>query len=157
MPRNETNERVAEIMRALRAFQRAADALDDAVTSRLGLNRTDLRCLDLLSEGAVSAGELATATGLSLSATTTMLDRLEKRDLLRRVVDPADRRRVRVEATETGAAAAGRFHRPLTQDAANLLSGYAPDHLDAIRAFFVAFTALSERHRRRALGTAGQG
>ena len=49
---------------ATQAYQRSADALDDAV-ARLGLNRTDLRCLDWLADGPKSAGQLAEATGLS--------------------------------------------------------------------------------------------
>jgi DNA-binding MarR family transcriptional regulator len=59
-----------------------------------------MRCLDTLDrEGAVSAGRLAEATGLTSGAITTVLDRLERAGYARRVGDPADRRRVLVELT----------------------------------------------------------
>src|SRR3979411_2911783 len=90
---------IAAIGMATQAFQRSTDAFDDAVAQRLGLNRSDLRCLDWLSDGPKSAGQLAAATGLTSAATTTLVDRLERRGLVRRVRDAADRRKVLVEMT----------------------------------------------------------
>ena len=37
---------IAATGRAMQAYQRSTDAFDDAVAARLGLNRTDPRCLD---------------------------------------------------------------------------------------------------------------
>ena len=74
---------IAAVGAATQAFQRSTDAFDDAVADRLGLNRTDLRCLDWLFDGPKSAGQLAAATGLSSAATTTLVDRLERRGLVR--------------------------------------------------------------------------
>src|ERR1700737_4986513 len=93
---------IAAIGMATQGFQRSTDAFDDAVAQRLGLNRTDLRCLDWLFDGPRTAGQLAGATGLTSAATTTLLDRLERRGLLRRVRDTTDRRKVLVEMTELG-------------------------------------------------------
>src|ERR1700737_961422 len=80
---------IAAIGMATQAFQRSTDAFDDVVAQRLGLNRTDLRCLDWLFDGPKTAGQLASATGLSSAATTTLVDRLEHRGLGRRFPDPA--------------------------------------------------------------------
>src|SRR5688572_9583845 len=98
---------------AAQAYQRSVDAFDDAVAERLGLNRTDLRCLDWLTGGPMSAGQLAEATALSSAATTTLLDRLEARDLVRRVRDTSDRRKVLVEMTEVGQRLTWQFYGPL--------------------------------------------
>lgn len=68
---------------------------DELVAARLGINRTDLRCLDLLHEtGTMSAGPLAVGSGLTTGATTRMLDRLERIGYIRRLPDREDRRRV---------------------------------------------------------------
>lgn len=68
---------------------------DELVAARLGINRTDLRCLDLLHEtGNMSAGQLAVGSGLTTGATTRMLDRLERIGYIRRLPDRDDRRRV---------------------------------------------------------------
>src|SRR5438477_8019280 len=66
-----------------------------AVGARLGLNGTDLECLDvILQRDAATAGDLAQATGLTSGAITGVLDRLERAGFARREPDPNDRRRV---------------------------------------------------------------
>ena len=77
----------------VQAFQDATDEVDEAVARRLRLNRTDLRCLSVLSQaGAMSASALADAAGLTRGAMTTALDRLEAAGYARRVWDQQDRR-----------------------------------------------------------------
>ena len=85
---------------AVRAYQTAVDNFDQAMADHIGLNRTDARCVDLIDQaGGMTAGELAKAAGLTTGAVTAVIDRLEKAGIARRVADPTDRRRVRIEAT----------------------------------------------------------
>lgn len=94
------DEVVAEIADELRGFQRGIDAVDQAAAERLGINRTDLRCLDLLAgRRGMTAGDLSEETGLTPGAVTTVLDRMERAGYVNRVRDTADRRRVLVELT----------------------------------------------------------
>jgi DNA-binding MarR family transcriptional regulator len=87
-----------ELPRALRAFLSASDAFDEALGKVLGLNPTDVRCVDLLDQyGTMTAGALAEVAGLSTGAITFLLDRLERAGFVRRVRDLQDRRRVLVE------------------------------------------------------------
>ena len=89
-----------ELVYEVRRSQNATDRFDQAVADAIGINRTDMRCLDVISrEGPVPAGRLADETGLTTGAITTVLDRLERRGFARRVRDPNDRRRVLVELT----------------------------------------------------------
>jgi DNA-binding MarR family transcriptional regulator len=89
-----------QLIDEVRRSQAATDRFDEAVADALGVNRTDMRCLDTLDrEGPVAAGRLAEATGLTSGAITTVLDRLERAGYARRIGDPADRRRVLVELT----------------------------------------------------------
>jgi DNA-binding MarR family transcriptional regulator len=96
---NEHRKRIIEeLPRALRAFLSASDAFDEALGRVLGLNPTDLRCVDLLDQyGTMTAGALAEVAGLSTGAVTFLLDRLERAGFVRRVRDLEDRRRVLVE------------------------------------------------------------
>ena len=74
--------------------------LHQAIASRIGLNPTDLKCLDLArGEPSLTAGRLAELTGLSASAITTALDRLERAGVVERHRDPADRRKVLIRPT----------------------------------------------------------
>jgi DNA-binding MarR family transcriptional regulator len=89
-----------ELVYEVRRSQNATDRFDQAVADAIGLNRTDMRCLDVISrDGPVPAGRLADETGLTTGAITTVLDRLERGGFARRVRDPDDRRRVLVELT----------------------------------------------------------
>ncbi len=64
----------------------------------VGLSGTDYQATNLLAlDGPLSSGELAARLGLTTGATTRLIDRLERAGYLRRVHDPADRRRVMVE------------------------------------------------------------
>ncbi|WP_246083086.1 MarR family winged helix-turn-helix transcriptional regulator [Nonomuraea diastatica] len=66
--------------------------------SVLGMHPTDLFALGVVElHGPLGAGELSERTGLSTGATTRLIDRLQRAGQLRRVPDPADRRRVIVE------------------------------------------------------------
>ncbi len=68
---------------------------NQAVADRLGMNATDLQCLNVLLEtGPVTAGRLADATGLTTGAVTGVIDRLERAGYAWRERDPNDKRRV---------------------------------------------------------------
>jgi len=79
-----------------RDFVAAVVVFHDLVGRCLGLSATDRKCLDLLSRGPVTAGELARFTGLTTGAVTGIIDRLAKAGYAERVSDPKDRRRVLV-------------------------------------------------------------
>lgn len=71
------------------------------VAEHTGLNLTDLQCLGLLQlHGPMSAGALARGTGLTTSAITAAIDRLERSGYASREHDTADRRRVIVKLDE---------------------------------------------------------
>src|SRR5271170_3484370 len=69
--------------------------MSQAAADRIGINATDLNCLNILSfSGQLTAGELARETGLSTASITGVADRLEEAGFVRRERDAADRRRV---------------------------------------------------------------
>ncbi|HVV23570.1 MAG TPA: MarR family transcriptional regulator [Pseudonocardiaceae bacterium] len=140
---------IAAVGAAMRAYQRATDALDDAVADRFGINRTDLRHLDLLYDGPLSAGHLSERSGLSPAAMTTLIDRLERKGYVRRVRDAGDRRRVFVELTDLARTAAGEMYGPLAEEGTQLLDTYTDDQLTLIRDVLDADRDLTERHHKR--------
>ena len=122
---------------ANRRYQQGTDALDQAASELLGINRTDARCIDVvLQRGRVTAGDLALAAGLSPGAATTAIDRLERAGYARRVRDPEDRRRVIVEPTERIAELAEEVYGPLRDGGAVLMQGFSERQLTAITKFF---------------------
>lgn len=80
-------------------------AFDDAVAARIGVNATDLRCLEqVIAEPGLTPGRLAETAGLTSGAITGVLDRLERAGFVTRRPDPADRRRITVAAVPERAA-----------------------------------------------------
>ena len=78
--------------------------ISDLVATRVGLNSTDLKCLELLHLAEVTtAGALARHTGLTSGATTAVIDRLERAGFVRRRRDASDRRCVLVEVLPSSA------------------------------------------------------
>ncbi len=132
---------------AMRGYQIALDVFDDAVANKLGLNRTDFRCVDILEQHQpMTAGALAQATRLTSGAITFALDRLEHAGFVRRIRDETDRRRVLVELVPAAQRQAARFHEPLVRDARAAMAKYTSKELSVICDFLVVARDLYEKH-----------
>jgi DNA-binding MarR family transcriptional regulator len=141
---------LAAVGQAVQAFQDATDEVDDAVGRRLGLNRTDLRCLSVLSQaGAASASALADAAGLTRGAMTTALDRIEAAGLAKRVWGQDDRRAVRVELTGRAKKTIGEMYGPLATEGAKLLQAYSARDLAAVLRYLEDARRLQRAHAAR--------
>jgi MarR family transcriptional regulator, organic hydroperoxide resistance regulator len=90
------------------AVHRVLDHLA-AELADLGLRQAEINVLAQLHPGAARpVGELVTATGQRPSTLTGVLDRLERKRLVRRRVNAADRRSFTIGLTPTGEVAAAR-------------------------------------------------
>ena len=83
---------------------------DRMTADDIGINATDLLCLVWVerAEQPVSAKALSGFLGISTGSTTALIDRLEKRKLLKRARHPTDRRGITLQpgpAVARGAAA----------------------------------------------------
>ena len=146
---HERERLIEQVVAALRADGSARDAFDQAVADRLGINITDLRCLDVLDQGRSTAGEIATALGLTTGAVTTLLDRLERAGYVRRLRDAADRRRVNVELTPKSLELAAELYGPMAAEGHALLDGYDSRELELLRDFLQGSRELQVRHEAR--------
>ena len=128
-------------------LQAATDQMDEAVAQRLGINRTDLRCLGLLfARGPLSAGQLAAASGLSPGAATTALDRLERAGYALRTRGAQDRRSVLVELTALARQRIEESYGPVGTEGRQLLELYTDDELRFLSAFLRDGHALQVKH-----------
>jgi len=111
----------AQVADGLRALSTEIDRLDQAAADRYGLNRTDMRALDIIGR----AGPLA----------PTDLDRLERAGYVRRRADTSDRRRLVVETTAATAARDQEVFGDLIHQTGALLATYTDDQLAVIDDF----------------------
>jgi len=124
---------IAELGLAFRRDQNRAQAFDELAADRLGINLTDLRCMDIVEQhGGLTAGELAAAAHLTTGAVTAVLDRLEDAGYARRVSDPDDRRRVRVELTAKAQRATGEIWGPAAEAYFSLFDRYTVEQLEGM-------------------------
>lgn len=86
---------VRDVKAQLRRFVVEVIVSNFEATEAAALNSTDFASLCLLLlHGPAPAGRLAELTGLTTGAVTGLVDRLERARLVRREVDPGDRRKV---------------------------------------------------------------
>lgn len=126
----EKHRQLAEtVMTQLRALSRTQDRLDQYAAQRFGLNRTDLRALDIIGQAApVSPTALATALGMSTGATSAVLDRLEAAGYARREPDPQHRRRTVVRMTSRATRLSRQIFDPVITATRDQAATY-PDHV----------------------------
>jgi|SRR6185369_3098402 DNA-binding MarR family transcriptional regulator len=143
---------VASLGAEIRANQATVDAFDEAVAAHLGVNRTDLRCLDVLMQeldGEATPGQLGARLGLTTGSVTAMVDRLARLGYVTRSPDPADRRKVVVRPTETIVARAGEIYGPLVVEGAAMLADYTQQQLELIADFMRRSRTLQQTHLDR--------
>ncbi len=140
---------IEQLREEIRSAQIAVAAVDQAVADQLGVNPTDHRCLDLLDQqGPMAAGELAATLGLSRSAVTAVIDRLERLGYARRTPNAADRRQVLVNLTPQLRRRARALYGD-DREATALLGRYTVDELLLLNDFCRRDRALNERRLQR--------
>ena len=144
---------VADLGAAMQRYQRSVQAFDDAVGRCLGLGQADLRCLDWLVDGPLTAGQLSSAAGLRPAATTAMIDRLERRGWVERVRSTEDRRHVLVQMTARARERTWAAYGPMVEEGNGLLSHFTVAQLGLMRGLLEAMRELTDRHRERLTAT----
>jgi DNA-binding MarR family transcriptional regulator len=148
----------AELAAAFGAGVRRTGALmqlmGQAAADRIGINATDLNCLNILSfSGRMTAGELARATGLTTASITGVIDRLEEAGYVTRERDPHDRRRVVVQVVlEKALKDVASVFRPMIRDWQEVAAHYSDDELRLIVDFYGRMEEVFRHHLGRLRG-----
>jgi DNA-binding MarR family transcriptional regulator len=125
---NVSNERSHVLTGELFDLSIALDVVGNAAASRIGINQTDLICLNLLMRhGPMSPGQLAATLGLTTAAISAMASRLENGGYVRREIDPKDRRRVVMHVTPERAQQAFREFDGFYEAVVGLFGSYSDD------------------------------
>jgi DNA-binding MarR family transcriptional regulator len=128
---------IAELERAIRNATALGVLHSHAVADRLGMNSSDMECLDILHlRGEATAGELAAATGLTTGAITGVIDRLERASFARRERDRRDRRKVLVRPLPAALETVAPLFAPLQRSVDELMSRYSDEELRLLLRFF---------------------
>ena len=143
------------LMLALRRSSAAGVLHGQAIAKRVGVNPSDMECLDLiLMNGPSTAGEIARHTGLTSGAVTGLIDRLERLGLVERAADANDRRKVLVRVREDRIGAIVALFSPMEKSVHALLAGYSKEELKLLidfaeRAGDIALARVAELNERK--------
>lgn len=123
-----------DLATALSALHRQIDLVYGLIARRFGLTTQQIELLCHLTEHPPSFGALATALGCDKTNVTGMVDRLERRGLVHRTPDPADRRISRATLSEEGSALAPQIRAAMAETMADSLGSLDTSQRDALTA-----------------------
>ena len=142
----EVDDRISLAMRRV-----IADAVltNERIARSIGLNVVDLQTLGILldTDRPLTAGEISTRTELPTSTTTRVIDRLEKGGFVRRASDPADRRKVVVEALPERLAGIGDAYADIVDNLRRLHEDFSPAELETVVRYLEAMAAQTASRR----------
>jgi DNA-binding MarR family transcriptional regulator len=131
-----SQDKAIEVGAALRRLTAEIDGLDHRAANHLGINRSDLRCLDVLRGlGPSTPTTLAGAVGMTTGGLSLALDRLEAAGYVTRRPNSSDRRSVIIEPTEHLAHAEAEIFGPLVRRMREIIGRYPGADLEVIRDF----------------------
>jgi len=133
------NEEVRKVRKLYQHHSYASIQMHEAIARKAGLSGTDHKYLGfLLEKGQMTAGELSTLTGLTTGAVTGLIDRFEKKKLVKRRFAEDDRRKVIIEPNTKNIMA---LLQPLYKDSRSrteqLIASFSSKELKVIEAFFL--------------------
>lgn len=134
----------ADLVRRVRDLSERSTRYADRAGAAHGLHRSDLSALLVLArareEGRapLSPGVLARELTLSPSATTTLLDRLERSGHVERSHDADDRRRVSLQMTMSAGQTAQAMFGPVAAAMAAAIDGFDDEEIAVVRRFLDA-------------------
>jgi DNA-binding MarR family transcriptional regulator len=135
------NTRQLEAFRAAsRKYSDTSILMHEAIARKAGLSGTDHKYLGfLMQNGAMTAGELSRLTGLTTGAVTGVIDRLEKRKLVKREFDRDDRRKVIiVPNTQNALKLLKPLFAELQEKTAKLITSFSEKEIQTIEKYFLS-------------------
>ncbi len=126
------------VTQALRGLASRLQLYSDAVGHDLGLHRSDLMAMNLMSQAAqcgtsMTPTDVSKKMSLSAAAVTALVDRLERVGHLVRNPDPDDRRRVRLDVSRQAETVSREMFRPLNEGLTEAMSAYTDEELELVQ------------------------
>jgi DNA-binding MarR family transcriptional regulator len=128
-----------EFLSPLHKASRQISVYLESLDEGSGLSTAEAHLLTYLrSYAPAPVGELVRVFGIKQSTFTSMLDRLEKSGLIRRELNPGDRRSFMIHITDAGREMAARSNRQLEMFEAELRRRLRPSDIEGFRAVMAA-------------------
>ena len=132
-----------EILKAVRKLSQqyayTSIQMHEAIARKAGLSGTDHKYLGFLIEkGQMTAGELSNLTGLTTGAVTGLIDRFEKKKLVKRQFAEDDRRKVIIEPnTKNIMALLVPLYKEFRSKSEKLIASFSDKEIKVIETYFI--------------------
>ncbi|MDQ7961013.1 MarR family transcriptional regulator [Flavobacterium lindanitolerans] len=141
------NDLLQQFRLASRQYSDASIFMHEAIARKAGLAGSDHKYLGLiLQHKELTAGELSKLTGLTTGAVTGLIDRLEKKKLLKRKFSRDDRRKVIIVPDKENAM---KLLQPLfvelQQKTTALIASFSSSEMESIKRYFSEATAIMKK------------
>lgn len=132
------NDEVTRVRRLSQSYAYTSIQMHEAVARKAGLSGTDHKYLGfLMQKGQMTAGELSNLTGLTTGAVTGLIDRLEKKKLVKRQFAEDDRRKVIIEPnTENIMKLLVPLYKEFRSKSEELIASFSSKELKVIETYF---------------------
>jgi DNA-binding MarR family transcriptional regulator len=132
------DDTIRRVRKLSQAYAYTSIQMHEAIGRKAGLSGTDHKYLGFLIEkGQMTAGELASLTGLTTGAVTGLIDRFEKKDLVKRQLDKDDRRKVIIlPNTEKIMALFVPLYKEFRRKSEELTASFSEEEVKVIEAYF---------------------
>lgn len=132
------NDAVRQVRKLSQRYAYTSIQMHEAVARKAGLPGTDHKYLGFIMEkGQMTAGELAQLTGLTTGAVTGLIDRFEKKKLVKRRFAEDDRRKVIIEPnTKNIMALLVPLYKDFRGQSEKLIASFSGKELKIIEAYF---------------------
>jgi len=133
-----SEEIVTQIRRLSQQYAYTSIQMHEAVARKAGLPGTDHKYLGfLMQKGQMTAGELSALTGLTTGAVTGLIDRFEKKKLVKRRFAEDDRRKVIIEPnTKNIMALLTPLYKEFRSKSEKLLASFSNKDIKVLEAYF---------------------
>ncbi|MGZ3586679.1 MAG: MarR family winged helix-turn-helix transcriptional regulator [Candidatus Limnocylindrales bacterium] len=143
---NESNDRYARIAEAYERMALKAASFHASEFVELDLTMSQAKALYVArAAGELRISELAAQLGVGVSTVSALVDRLVDQNLLRRHVDPSDRRHVYVSITPEGSARLDRLRELSVAQLRTLLERLSGEELAIIEQALAILTEAGDR------------
>lgn len=138
------NDLLQQFRLASRQYSDASIFMHEAIARKAGLASSDHKYLGLiLQHKELTAGELSKLTGLTTGAVTGLIDRLEKKKLLKRKFSRDDRRKVIIVPDEENAMKLLQpLFEELQQKTTVLITSFSSSEMESIKRYFSEATVI---------------
>lgn len=140
------DEAIRSVRKLSQQYAYASIQMHETIARTAGISGTDHKYLGFLIEkGRMTAGELSSLTGLTTGAVTGLIDRFEKKKLVKRRFAKDDRRKVFIEPnTERIMALLAPLYKEFRSQSEALIASFSDTERTIIESYFLQAIAIMQ-------------